>query len=194
MKTIRAAVGRFPARNNPDDQDVVIALLQAVPPADGGPTGPIFSGPFPGQASPTLTAAISRFQIAHFRHSDGRVDPGGPTLALLNKKTNNGTKPPLPPPKIQQIISAAVGRAPAPNRVTDVTVVMGLLNSVPPSDGGPQSPISLIGGGGVGLNLFGLIQAIEQFQRRQLQGRSDGRVDPGGATLFLLNQKSKFPA
>jgi hypothetical protein len=67
-------------------QDVVNVqeLLNMVPAAEGGPAPPL---DVDGLCGPKTIAAIQKFQLAHFgwHGADGRVDPGGPTLAKLNE-------------------------------------------------------------------------------------------------------------
>lgn len=75
-------------------------------------------------------------------------------------------------------ISAAVGATPAPNLVTDVTTVQTLLNAVNPP---LKSALAV-----TGVSDAALIKAIKEFQKRFFSN-PDGRVDPGGRTLFHLN-------
>lgn len=67
----------------------------------------------------------------------------------------------------------------------DVLKIQGLLNLIAPGDGGPIIPLKE--DGFVGPKT---ISAIKAFQLRQGTG-SDGRVDPGGATLKRMNEVPK---
>src|SRR5688572_24063764 len=78
---IGSAVGKQPALNSLRDQIAVIMLLARIPPADGGPTEPLYDPRTPGQADAALINAILRFQRAMAAkglipaaHCDGRVD------------------------------------------------------------------------------------------------------------------------
>jgi hypothetical protein len=83
-RQIRASVGRMGGRNLPDDVRTVQELLNEVPATEGGPTPPLVPDSLCG---PKTIGAIQRFQLHHFGFSgaDGRVDPGGRTLAKLNE-------------------------------------------------------------------------------------------------------------
>ena len=184
-KIITNQVGRPPARNSPDDADIVTDLLLRVAAGDGGPDKPIFSAPFPGVSSPSLVSAIERFQRRQLGFADGRVDPGGATLARLNRLTDNGNAAKRTITPFTSLLSGAVGRPPATNKLGDVVKLIALLKLVPPGEGGagpgllpPVTP---------GQMPAALIPAIETFQRRQF-GSSDGRVDPGGKTEIRLQQ------
>lgn len=85
MKTISSAVGRQ-ALNAEADQKTVQALLNKVPPVDGGPM-PLLTDPIrPRVVSAALQAAIVKFQNKNVdpQFRDGRIDPGGQTLRMLN--------------------------------------------------------------------------------------------------------------
>jgi hypothetical protein len=79
--TISASVGAG-GRNLPDDVRTVQTLLNGVSPANGGPVPKLAVDGFIG---PKTNAAILAFQKRHFSFHDGKVDPGGPTLAKLNE-------------------------------------------------------------------------------------------------------------
>ena len=117
---IALAVGQQPARNRKQDQDVVTDLLIRVPPQDGGradlpPTTP---GPI---ADFRLVNAIFQFQLVMVgrgfmprRFADGRVDPNGTTIKLLNRfaepeRRGGGLVIPIDPPQ-------PVPPAPAPRK------------------------------------------------------------------------------
>lgn len=98
MKTIASAVGRQ-SLNAAADQQTVLALLNRVPPHDGGPPRPLTEPVRAGAVGPALLAAIVAFQNknADPPHRDGRVDPGGQTLRLLNALAGEGPlRPHLP--------------------------------------------------------------------------------------------------
>ncbi len=184
-KIIANQVGRPPARNAPGDADIVTDLLMRVPARDGGPDQPIFSAPFPGVSSPSLASAIERFQRRQLGFVDGRVDPGGATLARLNRLTNNGNAAKRTIAPFTSLLRGAVGRPPAPNNVGDVVKLIALLKLVPPGQGGAGP--ALLPPVMPGQMPAALIPAIETFQRRQF-GTSDGRVDPGAKTEIRLRQ------
>lgn len=101
---IGSAVGRQPALNSINDQIAIIELLARIPPADGGPTVPLYDPKFPGQADSALVNAILAFQRAMASkglisplYCDGRVDAGGKTLALLNRFAGAGAPNPIQP-------------------------------------------------------------------------------------------------
>jgi hypothetical protein len=189
-KAIHNKVGRQPARNEPDDAEIVADLLMRVSAADGGPELVIFPAPFPGMSSPSLVAAIERFQRRQMGFSDGRVDPGGATLARLNRLTNNGAAGKRTITPFTSLLRGAVGRAPAPNNIGDVIKLVALLRLVPPNEGGARP--ALLPPAMPGQLPSGLIPAIETFQRRQF-GASDGRVDPGQKTEIRLREIVKTP-
>jgi len=70
----------------------------------------------------------------------------------------------------------------ARNRDDDVLIVQQLLNTVPASAGGASPALDLDG-----WCITNTIGAIQNFQRRQFNGWSDGHVDPGGKTIKALN-------
>jgi len=82
-RTISASVG-LSGKNLPEDVRTIQELLNKVPPEKRGPSPPLEVN---GVCARKTTEAIQRFQIANFGWSgaDGRVDPGGPTLAKLNE-------------------------------------------------------------------------------------------------------------
>ena len=81
MGAITRSVGAG-GKNDPADVTEIQRLLNLVPVAKGGAAPPFFVF---GTCDPTTKAAILRFQKAQVpAFADGRVDPGGPTLAKLN--------------------------------------------------------------------------------------------------------------
>ena len=80
--TILKSVGEG-GDNSPVDVMVVQALLNQIPDWRGGPTKPLLVTGLCGYDTKT---AIGLFQDHWFEWSDGRVDPGGVTLAFLNLK------------------------------------------------------------------------------------------------------------
>jgi len=97
MKAISSAVGRQ-ALNAEVDQTTVRDLLNKVAPSDGGPMSRLSAPPRDRVVSAALQAAIEKFQNANvdppFR--DGRVDPGGQTLRMLNALAGEGPVKPHP--------------------------------------------------------------------------------------------------
>jgi len=85
-RQISAPVGLGGA-NRPPDVVTVQELLNAVPPARGGPV-PLLA--VDGIAGPKTNAAIGRFQKQQLGFSDARVDPGRQTLAALNREAGQG--------------------------------------------------------------------------------------------------------
>jgi hypothetical protein len=83
--TILASVGLRGA-NRRDDVLTIQNLLNRIDPAKGGPTVKLDPD---GRAGTKTNGAIQRFQLEHFgfKGADGRVDPGGRTLAKLNELT-----------------------------------------------------------------------------------------------------------
>jgi hypothetical protein len=79
-------------------------------------------------------------------------------------------------------ISRPVGKN-APNIPADVSIVQGLLNDVPPHEGGPDPKLVVDG-----LCWGKTIAAIHRFQRTFMKW-PDERVDPGGRTLARLTAK-----
>lgn len=91
MDTIRASVGRDGV-NRPEDVRVVQELLnQHLRP-------PLQRLTVDGTAGPNTIAAIEVFQqrVFNMAHPDGRVDPGGRTLAALSSSTSGATPSPAP--------------------------------------------------------------------------------------------------
>jgi len=82
-RSISASVGSGGA-NRKDDSVTVQELLNNVPPDRGGPAPLLVVDGLPWQKT---QAAIRQFQRVHlgFQWPDGRVDPGGKTLAGLNE-------------------------------------------------------------------------------------------------------------
>lgn len=91
----------------------------------------------------------------------------------------------------QLSIGSAVGRQPALNSPRDQQVIITLLASIDPENGGPTSDLPPATGGPNAD--FRLVNAIFNFQREMVRrGRmraafADARVDPGGTTLRLMN-------
>ncbi|MBE0658795.1 MAG: peptidoglycan-binding protein [Bryobacteraceae bacterium] len=80
-KTIRIPVG-FGASRSPQDVMTVQYLLNCVPAGQGGPSPELAVD---GVAGPKTIAAIRGFQRTFMPFPDGRVDPGGQTLARLQR-------------------------------------------------------------------------------------------------------------
>ncbi len=100
-------------------------------------------------------------------------------------------------PSILDTIAEAVGNRPAKNRPSDQAIVIDLLSRVAPTNGGPTSPLPPVTPGPVAD--FRLVNAIFNFQREmssrgRIQARfADGRVDPSGKTIKLLNEFANLP-
>lgn len=77
-------VGGF---NRKDDVLKIQQLLNKIAPGDGGPLPPLAED---GLAGPKTNGAIRAFQQFHRVASDGRVDPGGPTLKRMNEVPKQG--------------------------------------------------------------------------------------------------------
>lgn len=93
-RTISGTVGRS-AANRHDDVVTVQELLNQVPTDEGGPEPQL---KVDGLCGPKTKEAIQKFQLHHFgwKGADGRVDPGGQTLAKLNEyDERNKPKPPV---------------------------------------------------------------------------------------------------
>lgn len=159
-----------------------------------------------GTNDATLEAAITKFQTDKgSTKPDGRVDPNGKSLGWLNSP--KGTKPnpqpnPNPQPaddtaiKLTAILQAAMGGKGTikesvgkggKNRLQDVMVVKGLLTYH-----GYLSfsfnPITLMQQvASLGQNNAELENAIIKFQTDKGFAKPDGRVDPDGKSLKLLN-------
>jgi len=84
---IRASVGTGGA-NQPADVRAIQSALNDVAIEDGG-ADPLLV--IDGVVGPLTRAAIVRFQRAHVRVADSRVDPKGPTLAALNTARDSGS-------------------------------------------------------------------------------------------------------
>jgi hypothetical protein len=72
------------AKNLYDDVVTIQKLLNQITPPDGGPNPPL---KVDGICGHKTKSAIQNFQLLHFgwKLADGRVDPGGPTLARMNE-------------------------------------------------------------------------------------------------------------
>jgi hypothetical protein len=82
MGAITASVGGAGGVNKPADVTEIQRLLNLVPVAKGGAAPPFVVF---GVCDPATKTAILRFQKAQVpAFADGRIDPGGPTLAKLN--------------------------------------------------------------------------------------------------------------
>lgn len=95
---LSGSVGRG-GRNASADVKAIQAALNAVDPADGGPTLKLAVD---GICGPLTTAAIEKYQRRQMGWSDGRIDPDGPTIHHLQAAATaqKGKKhPPAPPPK-----------------------------------------------------------------------------------------------
>lgn len=112
MKTISASVGQN-ATNKLPDAVTVQQLLNKVPVDQGGPEKPL---KVDGLAWGKTIAAIKRFQHVHMGHKwpDGRVDPGGKTLASLNAydqpPSSSQQQPPAKPNVWPQYVWSVPGR------------------------------------------------------------------------------------
>ena len=84
--TIRTSVGTGGVNQPPDVRAIQSALNDV--PSDAGGADPLLA--VDGIVGPLTRAAIARFQGAHVRARDGRVDPKGPTLAALNAELDSG--------------------------------------------------------------------------------------------------------
>ena len=89
--------------NRPEDVKIIQALLNCVPPAQGG-AAPLLK--VDGLAWSKTTGAIKTFQsqYLHFKWPDGRIDPGGKTFQALSAFDQPKPPPPAPPqpdPKAQ---------------------------------------------------------------------------------------------
>jgi hypothetical protein len=91
-RSIFGSVGRMGGKNSPVDVVTVQQLLFQVPPTQGGTAPPV---EIDGLCGPKTIGAIQKFQLHHFGWggADGRVDPGGPTLAKLNEFDLKPTAP-----------------------------------------------------------------------------------------------------
>ncbi|HXG18822.1 MAG TPA: hypothetical protein VNN62_07095 [Methylomirabilota bacterium] len=107
MRAIRYPVGKGGV-NQKDDVAAVQQLLNQVPASEGGAPTPFQNL---GVCDPTTIQAIIRFQLRHIPHlADGRVDPGGQTLALLNNYDQANVsecRPISPSPTSPQPVKAA---------------------------------------------------------------------------------------
>jgi hypothetical protein len=101
MRTISASVGQD-GKNVKSDVMTVQDLLNKVPVHEGGPQAPL---KVDGLAWTKTIAAIKRFQSINLGHKwpDGRVDPGGKTLAKLNQYDVLPPGPPPPPANARKV-------------------------------------------------------------------------------------------
>ncbi len=129
---IRSSVGLRGANQRPDVQ-LVQKLLNAVPPAKGGPM-PLLG--VDGLCGPMSCGAIRRFQTVNVGLADGRIDPGRKTeqallavldaLGVLAKLLGRpGTNVPKPPPVVglqspirQRFMAICRSLLPAPGTLT----------------------------------------------------------------------------
>ena len=148
-QSISASVGAGGV-NRSDDTHTVQQLLNNVPVPRGGPSPKLDTD---GKCGPITIGAIRRFQQLNTGFVDGRVDPGGQTIAKLNTygwtggggspgggastnpgtsnhgNTNPGNMPPLPPlgqvsGVRKQIIDLAQQWAtPHPGKVSDLRTI-----------------------------------------------------------------------
>jgi hypothetical protein len=97
--SISGSVG-LGGKNRPDDVRAIQQALNDFSVAEGGPSPQLAVD---GLVGPKTLAAIRKFQSHHLGFSDGRVDPGGPTLSKLNRSLSSGSlvesNAPAPPPK-----------------------------------------------------------------------------------------------
>ncbi len=95
-------------------------------------------------------------------------------------------------PSINQQIGSAVGKQPALNSIKDQTVILNLLATISPENGGPATALPAPAAGGQADPR--LVSAIFNFQRQMAsrglmpQRNVDARVDPNGTTLRLMNK------
>lgn len=86
-------------------------------------------------------------------------------------------------------ISQSIGYGGHNSSVQDIKTIQELLNNVPPRNGGPNPPL-MVEGRNWGANWNRTVESILAFQRANLKGAADGRVDPessGGKTIVALN-------
>lgn len=200
--TLSASVGPG-ARNHPSDLRGVILKLSVAG---------FLTLPTSGQAT---AAAIKRFQKDRvgFNKPDGRVDPGGKTLAALNT--------PIPTASGAPPASATVGGKTTPPATTgpgsaaggSAAPMSGTGGALPAPTSGPTPQLLLISpvgsrapnhpmdvalvrdrlqGMGIapGTTQEELVTAIKRFQSRAFNKKErdcDGRVDVGGATHHALS-------
>jgi len=82
MVVIAGSVG-VGGRNTPADVRAIQAALNDIAPGDGGPDPKLAVD---GIAGPKTNKAIAKFQQRSIGWSDGRIDPGGPTLKAINAR------------------------------------------------------------------------------------------------------------
>lgn len=103
-KTISASVG-IHGSNLTNDTETVQTLLNGTPEDRGGANPKL---EVDGKCGPKTCHAISMFQLTHFgwAGADGRVDPDGPTLFMLNLcNPDPVVTPAQPPPPKQEPLS-----------------------------------------------------------------------------------------
>jgi len=104
---LRGRVGRHVktgahCQNWKGDQEVVIALLNRIPVADGGAGGSLAGRVIGGLASETLFQAILRFEKQHSPgNQTGFVEPGGAVLARMEMLASRPPTAPAPTPPRQ---------------------------------------------------------------------------------------------
>ena len=103
---LRGRVGRHAktggkhCQNWPDDQQLVLSLLNQIAVPQGGTGGDLSGRIVNGMASDALNRAIARFENLHFpRQGSGFVDPGGAMLRKMEQLAVAISTAPAPPPK-----------------------------------------------------------------------------------------------
>lgn len=118
--------------------------------------------------------------MGHYVADKGRHWPKGVVPYVINRVFEEIT----PHPPSTRTIAESVGRMGGKNEPADVEVVQELLNTVPPTDGGPAVPLVVDGKCGPKTK-----DAIQRFQLHHFGWPgADGRVDPDGPTLRTLNE------
>jgi peptidoglycan hydrolase-like protein with peptidoglycan-binding domain len=110
---ILASVGKNGV-NRQDDVQEIQQALNKVKPDEGGPTAKLVED---GLSGPKTVAAITAFQQQHGLTADGRVDPGGQTLAKINAV-------------IGASVSASIAFGPNANRNVVSTYTLNVLEDV----------------------------------------------------------------
>jgi hypothetical protein len=118
--TISGSVGAG-GFNRRDDASVIQQALNQVEPSQGGPDPKLKVDGWPW--SKTI-AAIRKFQQANLGWADGRVDPGGPTLAKLNTLVSLTS--------VLSAIAPLLGIGAAPSVAVDPKTIEELYNVVLP--------------------------------------------------------------
>jgi hypothetical protein len=138
VETINKSVGEGATTINRDvDVKKVAALLNKVEPKDGGPAPKLREGAF---RSLDLIDAIRRFQLHQFAGATGRVDPGGPTMSMLNMYSFGKPSGPIVPRLFGLIYrSKTVGAA--------QTMVGATSNEPVDQKGNPIDPTQMYGSG-----------------------------------------------